>query len=118
MPTRIDKGSGNQNHQRAAEMHNGPAHAHLVAAEAHEKQDHQTGHERSRQAREHSQKAHEHTYPSHQEPADGNVAIAHEDVAMLAHGLWEERGCPDGSPDEDWFNAVQQLQLQGESLQR
>ena len=37
------------------------AHAHRSAAEAHEKQDHQTGQELSRRALEHSQQAYEHT---------------------------------------------------------
>ena len=27
------------------------------------------------------------------------------DVAIIAFHLWMERGCPIGSPDEDWFQA-------------
>lgn len=34
----------------------------------------------------------------------------HEQVANLAYALWQERGCPDGSPQEDWFRAEEQLQ--------
>ena len=30
-------------------------------------------------------------------------------IAVLAHQLWEERGCPDGSPDEDWCRAEELL---------
>jgi hypothetical protein len=26
-----------------------------------------------------------------------------------AHGLWEERGCPIGSPEEDWFRAEEEI---------
>ncbi len=26
-------------------------------------------------------------------------------VAELAYRLWEERGCPEGSPEEDWYKA-------------
>jgi len=26
-------------------------------------------------------------------------------IAVLAHRLWEERGCPHGSPEEDWYQA-------------
>jgi hypothetical protein len=33
----------------------------------------------------------------------------HEFVAKLAYKLWEERGCPFGSPDVDWFAAEQQV---------
>jgi Protein of unknown function (DUF2934) len=27
------------------------------------------------------------------------------EVRRRAYLFWEERGCPDGSPDEDWFRA-------------
>jgi len=30
-------------------------------------------------------------------------------VAALAYSLWVARGCPMGSPDEDWFAAEAQL---------
>ena len=26
-------------------------------------------------------------------------------VAELAYHFWEERGCPEGSPEEDWYKA-------------
>lgn len=32
-----------------------------------------------------------------------------EQVAALAHQYWQERGCPSGSPDEDWFRAERAL---------
>jgi Protein of unknown function (DUF2934) len=32
-----------------------------------------------------------------------------EDIARLAYSLWEARGCQGGSPEEDWFQAEQQL---------
>lgn len=44
-------------HDRAAELHNLAAHAHAAAAVAHNKGDHRTGHELTRQAHEHSTKA-------------------------------------------------------------
>ena len=34
---------------------------------------------------------------------------AYEDVALLAYTLWQERGCPEGSSEEDWFRAEQEL---------
>ncbi len=97
-------------------MHDVAAHAHVVAAEAHEKQDHQTGHEHSRQALEHSRHAYEHTGQSQPGAANGHYVAAHEDIAILAHGLWEARGCPDGSPEEDWFDAAHQLQVHAEAV--
>src|SRR5438874_2419768 len=30
---------------------------------------------------------------------------AREEVAQLAYGRWQARGCPHGSPEEDWFAA-------------
>jgi hypothetical protein len=33
----------------------------------------------------------------------------HEQVAALAYALWQERGCPEGSPEEDWFRAEKEL---------
>jgi hypothetical protein len=27
----------------------------------------------------------------------------------LAYQLWEARGCPEGTPEEDWFNAEKAL---------
>jgi hypothetical protein len=41
-------------HNRAAELHNLAAHAHAAAAVAHDKGDHLTAHELSKQAQEHS----------------------------------------------------------------
>jgi len=30
---------------------------------------------------------------------------AHERIARLAYFYWQDRGCPDGSPQEDWLRA-------------
>jgi hypothetical protein len=35
----------------------------------------------------------------------------HEELAVLAYQLWVERGCPEGSPEEDWYRAVRERQL-------
>jgi hypothetical protein len=111
MSTRYNHGSRYENHQRAAELHDSAAHAHRSAAEAHGKQDHQTGQELSRRALEHSQLAHQHSEKTHRDAVnqDENGNFGHEDIALLAHSLWEARGCPEGSPEEDWFYAVQRL---------
>lgn len=31
---------------------------------------------------------------------------------LLAYEFWRARGCPEGSPDEDWFLAEEQLRHQ------
>jgi hypothetical protein len=33
-------------------------------------------------------------------------------IEILAHQFWRARGCPEGSPDEDWFLAEEQLRHQ------
>jgi len=33
----------------------------------------------------------------------------HEQIEKLAYQLWEERGGPLGSPDNDWFRAEQEF---------
>ena len=111
MSTRNNNGSSYENHERAAELHDVAAHTHRTAAEQRGKQDHQTGQELSRQALEHSQRAHLQTQQVHRGETNehGFVRFGHADTVKLAHQLWMERGCPQGSPDQDWFHAVEQL---------
>ena len=118
MSTRYNHGSHYENHQRAAELHESAAHAHSSAEETHEKQDHQTGPERSRQALEHSPQTYQHTGKAHPDAVNehGIATFGHEDIAALAYALWQARGCPEGSPDEDWFHAAQELRARAESL--
>lgn len=111
MSKRYNNGSHYENHQRAAELHDAAAHAHRSAEEAHGKQDHQTGHERSRQALEHSQQAYQRTVQAHREAMDAEIAVE-------AHALWEARGRPEGSPEEDWFHAVEALRARKEGLRK
>jgi hypothetical protein len=120
MSTRYNNGSHYENHQRAAELHENAAHSHLSAAESHEKQDHETGQERSRQAFEHSRLAYQHTAQTRQNIVNehGFAMFAHADIAALAHQLWQARGCPEGSAEEDWYNAAHQLRDRKESLQK
>ena len=33
----------------------------------------------------------------------------HDQIAALAYALWQERGCPEGSPELDWFAAEARL---------
>lgn len=32
-----------------------------------------------------------------------------QDIAVLAHEFWQARGCPEGSPEQDWFQALEAL---------
>ena len=116
MSTRYKNGSHYENHQRAADLHDGAAHTHRTAAETHEKQDHQTGQEQSREALEHSEQVFEHTGQLHREGVNehGIMTFGHNDIAELAYALWQARGCPQGSPEQDWFQAAHELRARGE----
>jgi len=35
--------------------------------------------------------------------------VGHDEVERLAYLRWEERGRPQGTAEEDWFHALQQL---------
>ena len=37
-----------------------------------------------------------------------------DQIAALAYLHWHARGCPDGSPEEDWFRAERELEGQTE----
>jgi hypothetical protein len=94
-----------KNH-RAAELHDRAAHAHRVA-QKHETGEGMTGHEHSRQALEHSQAADKLSNAA--AVGHGVMAFGHDEIATLAHGLWQARGCPYGSPEEDWLRAEGEL---------
>jgi hypothetical protein len=37
--------------------------------------------------------------------ADSGSVPDHEQIAQLAYFYWQARGCPEDSPEEDWFEA-------------
>ena len=48
----------------------------------------------------------------------GSAIFEHEDIATLAYTLWQGRGGPDGSPEEDWFHTARELRARGEVPQK
>jgi hypothetical protein len=40
---------------------------------------------------------------------------SHEEIARRAYQLWEERGKPHGSHEEDWYRAEHELRHQSEA---
>ena len=47
--------------------------------------------------------------------ANTNNAIPTDvEIAALAYSLWEARGRPEGTPEEDWFNAERALKAKAE----
>ena len=49
---------------------------------------------------------------TNEEMANEKTAIDPRRTAILAEEFWRARGCPEGSPDEDWFLAEEQLRHQ------
>jgi hypothetical protein len=41
-----------------------------------------------------------------------------ENLEKLAYGLWQERGCPNGSPEIDWVEAERKLRESSEQVSR
>jgi hypothetical protein len=107
MSERYNNGSHYENHPRAAELHNLATHAHLTG-ELHGKEEHLTPHEQTAALHEH---------PHQPTTGHGVTAFGHQDIADLAHALWEKRGCPEGSADEDWHHAVKELRMRATSGQ-
>jgi len=93
-----------ESQQIATEQHGLASHAHRTGAEHRGQEDHLTGHESSRQALEHSRQAYLHTQARH-----GAHDVKEAEIAALAYRLWHERGCPEGSPEHDWFRALEEL---------
>jgi Protein of unknown function (DUF2934) len=112
MSTRYNDGSHYENQERASELHDAGAHAHR-AGEQQGKQDHLTGHEHSRQALADSQEAPKQTQTA--SASHGIAPFGHDDIAALAHELWKARGCPEGSPEQDWFHAAEELRSRAHS---
>ena len=48
-------------------------------------------------------------YNASPEADDPVAAVGHEEIARLAYSHWEARGCPIGSPEEDWYRAENEL---------
>jgi hypothetical protein len=45
-----------------------------------------------------------------EESAHLSELVDQQEIARLAYEFWEARGCPDGSPEEDWLRAERDLQ--------
>jgi hypothetical protein len=103
------------NRQQSGELHARATHSHLVA-EQHGKQVQLGAHEQSRQAHEHVESNY-HAAPE-TPSAHGVAPFGHAAIAALAYELWQARGCPEGSHEEDWFNAAHQLRARAEIAYR
>lgn len=42
-------------------------------------------------------------------PEQDEVTVSQEEIARLAYAFWEARGFQNGSPEEDWLKAEEQL---------
>jgi hypothetical protein len=47
---------------------------------------------------------------AHELPAvSREIRPTHEDIAALAYALWQEMDCPEGTSEEHWLRAEQEL---------
>jgi hypothetical protein len=46
--------------------------------------------------------------------ADAGGALDENAISKRAYELWLERGCPEGSPERDWYQAESELRMRGE----
>jgi hypothetical protein len=106
MPGRHGHDLLDESHQRAAELHDRAADVHRIAQEP-EKDDEITSQEHSRQALDLSQAADKLTKAVAR--GYGVMVFGHYEIATLAYELWQVRGCPHGSPEEDWLRAEREL---------
>jgi Protein of unknown function (DUF2934) len=44
--------------------------------------------------------------------------LMQEDIAKLAYALWQQRGCPFGSPEFDWLEAERTVSESSEQVSR
>lgn len=111
MSERYNNGSHYEKHQRATELENAAAHAHRTG-EQHGKQEHLTAHEQTRRSLEHTEETFHSERPT---TGHGVAAFGHQDIAALAYSLWEKKGRPQGSAEQDWYEAVKELRSQATS---
>ncbi len=45
----------------------------------------------------------------------GEIHPTHEDIAGLAYAQWQEMGCPEGTHEEHWLGAEQELTAKREA---
>ena len=57
----------------------------------------------------HKHHAKKNAEPVMETPNDAPIAVTQEAIAQLAYSYWEARGRQDGSPDQDWLRAEQEL---------
>jgi len=58
------------------------------------------------------------SYPEQHEVAQQELPRfedTRDEVSRLAYELWRRKGCPTGSAEEDWFEAVEQLRAKANS---
>jgi hypothetical protein len=48
-------------------------------------------------------------FPAQSVKAGGRAEDHHQKIEQLAYSLWQDRGSPIGSPEQDWFEAEKQL---------
>ena len=50
-------------------------------------------------------------------PDSSAPAPGREEIELLAYRYWQERGCPAGCPEEDWYRAERELTSRSSTIQ-
>lgn len=121
MSLRNAKRNGNQNHAKDASVRGQAANAHLLSVPVFGDQNPNSIFQQPRPIPTHQAAAPVEPQPEAEakrktlSKANGKApaqrAYSIEEIAALAYRLWEERGCPTGSPERDWFLAIHRLSL-------
>ena len=56
--------------------------------------------------------------PEQKPSATANGEPTQEEISVRAYQCWQERGCPEGSPEADWYKAEQEFRTNVSSGQR
>ena len=54
-------------------------------------------------------------YPEQNEVNEGGLFPSVEQITRRAHEIWMRKGCPEGSAEQDWFEAEQELKASNPS---
>lgn len=71
----------------------------------------------SRRSQKHLNRSESPRAGSTPENQQSNGPVERATVAELAYLRWLEKGCPQGSAEEDWFEAEKELQSRGAAMQ-
>jgi hypothetical protein len=46
-----------------------------------------------------------------QQTPQSETQLQNQDIANIAYALWQQRGCPEGTAEQDWLEAEQTMRV-------